>query len=133
MANATADYNSSIRLQRGQSQYTVAAGQTFYAGCFVQLDNAGNLRVLDATSTNKIVGQFVRLSPDGLSAEVREGDVSCDNDATNAVVQGTVGAKVYAADDHSVSTLNTLPVLGILVGFDAASKPIVRVTLETAR
>jgi hypothetical protein len=140
MANLSAAYNSSITNQRAQTAFVVAAGQTFYEGGLVQLNDAGKIIPADATSANKIVGQFVRLSPDGLTAEVREGDITLANALDDdACTQANVGAAVYASDDHTVSKNqsdggsppNNRPKAGLLVGFTASGNPIVRCTLET--
>lgn len=134
MANLTADFDSFISNIRALTKRTVDTTKTFYAGGLVQLDASGKIRPLDPTSSNNCVGQFVRLSPDGLSAEVREGDIYLELAGSGAPVSDDIGDTVYAADDHSVSTSSgAYPCkAGILVALEGAGA-IVRTTLEAAR
>jgi hypothetical protein len=127
-----AAYDSRISNQRALTKYTVATGQTFYEGGLVQLDSSGNLITLLTASALKCVGQFVRLSPDLKTAEVREGDITLDNAAVNPCVQATVGAACYGADDYvATNTAGSSAKIGVVVGFTADSKVIVRCTLAT--
>jgi len=136
----TADYNSRISNQRAVQSYLVDTTKTFYAGMLVQLSNTGYLQPVDPASANKIVGQFVRLTPDGLTAEVREGDITLDNAASgDAIAQANVGASAYATDHATVSDNGDdggspavdRPKAGKIIGITADSKITVRCTLET--
>ena len=131
MANLSADLDSFITNQRASTEYPVASGKTFYAGGLVELDASGKLQPKTAGS-RKIVGQFVRLSPDGTKAEVREGDIYLNLAASGVPTQDNAGSTVYAASDNEISTSNgAYPAeAGILIAL-SGDGAIVRCTLET--
>lgn len=139
MSNRTTDFDAPIQNEIALTSYIVGTGNVIPIGCLVQLDNSGNLRTLDATSTNKCVGRAVQ-GTDGTEAagtviNVQEGDLFLALAGSAAPTQANLGADIYAASNFEIATTNTFPKAGKLVGlftnYMGVSGAFVRCTLAT--
>lgn len=138
MSALTADFNSPAKNVRARQEYIAADAAVIFRGGLVQLDASGNATPASGSSVLKIVGRAVTsldgTEPSGSKVIVEEGDVFLNLSGSAAPTQANVGLHVYAEDDNTVATTDTLANAGILVGlvngpFGQAGA-LVRVTLE---
>lgn len=138
MSALTADFDSYIKNERANQAYVAATSAVIYRGGLVQLNPSGlaiPAAIILSGAIGKIVGRAV-TSLDGTEAAgstvtVEEGDVFLNTDGS--VVQTTVGAQVYAADDHTCSTSSTSAAICGIVTVIQDSGAVVRSTLEANR
>lgn len=116
----------------------VAASTHIYQGSIVALNSAGYLVPASANASLHIVG-VAQVEADNSSGAA--GDIDCsvergafyfaNGSSTAAIVEADIGRVVYAADDQTLSRINTsgtLPAVGKVLGVDD-SKVIVEVGL----
>lgn len=116
----------------------VAASTHIYQGSIVALNSAGYLVPASADASLHIVG-VAQVEADNSPGAA--GDIDCsvergafyfaNGSSTAAIVEGDIGRVVYAADDQTLSRINTsgtLPAIGKVLGVDD-SKVIVEVGL----
>jgi hypothetical protein len=135
MSALTKDFDSYIKNQRAQNEYTIAGSSAVYVGGLAQLNSAGTYVAPAASGTSyKIVGQFVKGAVAATTSDtvvpVREGDIFLNLSANTPPTAANIGAVVYADSDNEVTTLSSgRAKVGILIALENGGA-VVRCTQE---
>lgn len=137
MSALTADFDSYIKNQRAQNEYSGKASTEIFQGAVVTLDSTGSYIQPAASGTAyKVVGQAVKGQASGAAITtnlpIREGDIFLNlaEDGADKPVASDIGAIVYMASDNEVTMRSsTNPKAGILLALENGGA-LVRLTQE---